>query len=238
MKALKIILACLFGILAIFISFKGSIAIIKNMNSGYIPKNPVIEKKISKDEVNKNEISRENQDVDKMIFHSVIGTGETTLPVKYDKSFVIYENKFYVTKNKGKTWMQIPNDNSTGYAQISEYMNNISASNICIVNNKISIVYGGRGSENISIINSDSEGKLWSVYSISKTATHSLKNGYDKMYIDFLDGGKTGYIAAIINSGSTQENTFVFRSVNTGVTWDKVDNKDKLYNEILSHFGL
>ena len=233
MKALKIILACLFGIFAIFISFKGSETIIKNMNSRYIPKNPVVEKKISSDE-----ISKENQDVDRMIFHSVNGTGETTLPVKYDKDFVVYENKFYVTKDKGKTWMQVPNDNSLGYAQISEYMNNISASNICIVNNTISIVYGGRGSENISIITSDSEGKLWSVHSISKTATHSLKNGYDKMYIDFLDGGKTGYIVATINSSKTQEDTFVFRSVNTGVTWDKVDNRDRLYNKILSHFGL
>lgn len=235
MKPLKIIIICLICTLAALGSVIVSKNIIQNINSGYVEKNPVVHKKTSS---SNNEIYRENKDVDNMIFHSVNGTGETVLPVKYEKNFVVYQKKFYVTKNEGRTWMQVPDDTSLGYAKISEYMNDISQSNVCISNNNISIVYGGRGSENIDIITSDEEGKLWSVHSISKTASHNLKNAYDKMYIDFLNGGKTGYIAAVKNYGKTDQEMFIYHSVNTGVTWEKTDKRDTLYNEITAHFGL
>lgn len=233
MKILRIILISLISACVIFGSYKASKSIIENLNYRYVPKNPVVEKKIVNDQSYK-----ENQDVNKMIFHGVNGSSGTILPVKYDKKFIIYENKIYVTSNKGKTWMLIPDDKELGYAQISDYKNNFSESNISILNKKVSIVYGGRGSENISIISTDDEGKIWGVNSIDKTATHDLQNGYDKMYIDFLDDGRTGYIAAVRNADKANEEIFAFRSVNTGVTWDKADKNDTFYKKIIAHFGI
>lgn len=233
MKALKIILACLAGIAITFGTFKITLNKIEKMNSRYSQENPVVTKKKGA-----NEDAAYPKDIDKMISHIVNGSKETTLPVKYEKNYTIYEGKLYVTENKGKTWIQVPNDDYLGYAGINEYLDTISQSNIYVASNKAAAVYGGRGSENICIISTESKGEVWSVGSISKTATHDLQKGYDKMYIDFLEDNKTAYIAVISNVGTTQEKIQAYRSVNTGVTWDYVDSKDRLYNEILARFRL
>lgn len=227
MKMLKIISVCLVGMAAIFGAFKISTSIIENKNDHYVPTNPLVMKEIREDQPYP-------EDIDKMISHVVSGTGETTLPVKYDQNFTIYEGKLYVTNNEGKTGLLVPDDDSLGYARISEYLDSISQSNIYISSEKVSIVYGGRGSENISIITTDSQGEVWSVGSISKTATHDLQNGYDQMYIDFLDDDRTGYLVAIRNGGIA----LAYRSVNSGVTWDPVDSNDTLYAEIMAQFDL
>ncbi|WP_100403854.1 hypothetical protein [Bacillus sp. FJAT-42315] len=231
MKLLKIIFICLVSIMITFCTIKVSKIIIEDKNSHYVPENPFIMKDTQEDQLNP-------EDIDRMVSHSISGTKETTLPVKYDKNFTIYEDKLYVTNNKGKTWVQVPDDAQLGYARISEYLDTISQSNIYVSSEKITIVYGGRGSENISIITTDSPSEYWSVGSISKTATHDLQNGYDKMYIDFLDDARTGYLVAIRNNGTAQEKTLVYRSVNTGVTWDYVDMNDDIYREIMAQFGL
>ncbi|MFZ3589974.1 hypothetical protein ACOI1C_12015 [Bacillus sp. DJP31] len=87
--------------------------------------------------------------------------------------------------------------------------------------------------KNISIIENDGKGEYWSIGSISKTATHDLEKGYDVMYIDFLPGNQTGYLVVIRNGV-----VLAFRSVNTGVTWDIVEERDSLYPEMMTHFGL
>lgn len=231
MKTIKIISVCLVGMVAIFSAFKVSESIIENKNERYVPDNPLVLKELREDE------QTYPEDIDKMISHVVPGTGETTLPVKYDQDFTIYEKNFYVTNNEGKTWLLVPDDDSLGYARISEYLDSISRSNIYISSEKVSIVYGGRGSENISIITTDSQGEVWSVGSISKTATHDLDNGYEQMYIDFLDDDRTGYLVAV-RSGLAEEKVVAYRSVNSGVTWDHVDSNDTLYAEIIAQFDL
>jgi hypothetical protein len=227
--------------LLIFGSYEASKKVIDHMNSSYEPKNSLVTRNPAAS--NEMEDNKETADIDRMISHVVNGTKETSLPVKYEKNFTVYENKLYVTNNKGKTWIMVPEDSSPGYARISEYMDTISESNIFVSNNKVSIVYGGRGSENISIISTDCKGDVWSVGTISKTATHDLKNGYDKLYISFLENGKTGYIAAVRNKGIDTEKITAFRSVNSGVTFESVEPSgnvnanDLLYKKIKAQFG-
>ena len=236
MKVFKIILICLASIAIIFGTFKLSENIIENMNSRYIPENPLV--------IKTNQIKQTNEDltyptdIDRMISRSVDGIKETTLPVKYEKNYTIYKGKLYITLNSGKTWIQVPNDDYLGYASVDEYLNTISQSNIYVSNKKIAVIYGGRGSENICIINSENQGQSWSVGSISKTANHNLQKGYNKMYIDFLNDNKTAYIVAISDKGVAQEKVHAYRSVNSGVTWDNVNNDDKLYHDIMVSFGL
>ncbi|OZI10310.1 hypothetical protein CEW92_17590 [Bacillaceae bacterium SAS-127] len=231
MKLLKIIFICLVSIMITFCTIKVSKSIIEDKNAHYVPENSFVTKDTQEDQL-------KPEDIDRMISHSLSGTKETTLPVEYEKNHTIYEGKLYVTNNKGKTWMQVPDDDQLGYARISEYLDTISQSNIYVSSEKITIVYGGRGSENISIITTDNPGEYWSVGSISKTATHDLQNGYDKMYIDFLEDAGTGYLVAIRNNGTEQEKTLAYLSVNTGVTWDYVDMNDAIYREIMAQFGL
>jgi hypothetical protein len=231
MKALKTVLIGLVGILIIFAAFKASKSIIDDYNLQYVQEKPLVVEK-------KQDDSFYPEDVDRMISHSITGTKAITLPVKSDQNYIVYENKLYVTSNQGKTWAEVPDDDYLGYARISEYVETIQRSNIYQSNEKTTIVYGGRGSENISVMTSDSIGEHWSVGSISKTATHDLQKGYDEMHINFLADDRTGYIAAIRNEGDAEVKILVYRSVNTGVTWDEVDNRDPLYGEILSQFEL
>lgn len=231
MKALKSVLIGLVGMLIIFAAFKASKSIIEDHNLQYVQVNPLAVEK-------KQDDSLYPEDVDRMISHSIAGTKATTLPVKSDQNYVVYENKLYVTSSQGKTWSQVPDDDYLGYARISEYVDTIAQSNIYQSSKKIMIVYGGRGSENMSIMTSDSKGDYWSVGSISKTATHDLQKGYDELHIDFSDDDRTGYLAAIRNEGAAQVKILAFRSVNTGVTWDAIESNDPLYGEVLSLFGL
>lgn len=175
-----------------------------------------------------------NNDTDRIIFHSVIGDGEVKLPIKYKNNYTIYKDNFYVTNNKGETYIKIPDDDYLNYAKISEYKNDIEESNLYIKGNKISIIYGGRGSQNVSVMTSDDGGKAFGITRISKTANHDLKNGYKKMYIDFLDDGRNGYVALVDKDGKK----LLYRTVNDGATWDKVDEGDKLYKTIINHFKL
>ena len=231
MKVIKVISITLGSILITFCGFKASKSIIEYKDLNYVQENPLVKRDIPEDQ-------SYLQDIDKMISHGVVGAEETTLPVKYEDNYTIYEDDLYVTNNEGKTWMQVPNVAYIGYARISDYLDFISYSNIYISNEEATIVYGGRGSENISIITTDSQGEHWSVGSISKTATHDLENGYDLLYIDFLEEGKMGYLVAIRNEGTATEKVLVYRSVNTGVTWDSVDVSDADYDEILARLGL
>lgn len=121
-----------------------------------------------------------NNDTDRIMFHSVNGDGEVKLPIKYKNNYAIYKDNFYVTNNKGETYIKIPDDDYLNYAKISEYKNDIEESNLYIKGNKISIIYGGRGSQNVSVMTSDDGGKAFGVNTISKTANHDLKNGYKK----------------------------------------------------------
>jgi len=231
MKALKMVLICLVGILIIFAGITVSKRVIDHINFQIVQVKPVVINEI-----------RDNQthleDIDNMIMHSLTGTKETTLPIQTNHNYVLHEDKLYVTNNQGKTWLQVPDDDYLGYARITEYIENIEESNIYSSNEKMTIVYGGRGSENISVISTDSKGESWSVGSISKTATHDLKNGYDKIFIDFLANNGTGYLVAIRNEESIENKILAYRSVNGGVTWDYVDINDELYDGIMSHFKL
>jgi hypothetical protein len=231
MKILRIILICTISAAVLFGAFKVSKNIVKNMNSNYIEENPIVTKKPIENQTS-------TEDIDKLISHVVNGTKETTLPIKYEKNYTIYEKELYVTCNKGKTWLKVPEDNDLGYARVNEYVNTISQSNIYAVKNKVAVVYGGRGSENICIITTESQGEVWSVSSISKTATHDLEKGYDKLYIDFLEDGRNGYIAAAKDLGTAQEKILAYNSVNTGVTWQNVNKKDTLYKKIMERFGM
>ncbi|WP_054028262.1 hypothetical protein [Bacillus sp. FJAT-28004] len=231
MKALKMVSICLIGILIIFAAFTVSKSVIDNINFQHVEVKPAVINEIRDDQTYP-------EDIDKMISHSLTGTKETALPVKTNQNYVLHEDKLYVTNNQGKTWLQVPDDDYLGYARITEYIETIEESNIYTSNEKITIVYGGRGSENISVISSDSKGELWSVGSISKTATHDLKNGYGEMFIDFLADDRTGYLVAVRNEGSTENKILAYRSVNRGVTWDYVDINEGLYDEIMSHFRL
>ncbi|MDU1053049.1 hypothetical protein [Clostridium baratii] len=175
-----------------------------------------------------------NDDTDRIIFHSVNGEGAVKLPIKYKNNYTIYKDNFYITNNKGETYIKIPDDDYLNYAKISEYKNDIEESNLYIKGNKISIIYGGRGSQNVSVMTSDDGGKAFGITRISKTANHDLKNGYKKMYIDFLGDGRNGYVALVDKDGKK----LLYRTVNDGATWDKVDEGDKLYKTIINHFKL
>lgn len=231
MKVGKTTVFFLMSIAITFCTFIVSKSIIDERDFQYDEENPLIKKEIL-----------ENQayqvDIDKIISHGMYGAKRTTLPIKYDEKYTIYEDKLYVTNNKGVAWLQVPDDDYLGYARISEYVETISTSNLYISDEKIAIVYGGRGPENISIIRTDSQGEYWSIGSISKTATHDLQKGYERMYIDFLDDERTGYLVAIRNEGTVQENVLVYRSVNSGITWDYVDTYEDIYSEIMTEFGL
>lgn len=234
MKILKIALICLAIVGIGFVSFKVSKTMIKNLNSSYVQEKPVTKEKTKKENTN-----NYDEDVDTIASQSLEGDAETTLPVKYNGNYTIYNKKLYVTNNKSKTWLKVPDNNILGYANVNQYLDNISESNIYISNDKIAVIYGGRGSENISVISRDSKmGGEWSLGSISKTATHDLKKGYDKMYIDFLGDGKSGYVLVISKKGTKNQKILVYRTVNTGVTWDVVSTREEFYNEALKHFGL
>ena len=175
-----------------------------------------------------------NDDTDRIIFHSVNGEGAVKLPIKYKNNYTIYKDNFYVTNNKGETYIKIPDDDYLNYAKISEYKNDIEESNLYIKGSKISIIYGGRGSQNISVMTSDDGGKAFGITRISKTANHDLKNVYKKMYIDFLGDGRNGYVALVDKDGKK----LLYRTVDDGATWDKVDEGDELYKTIINHFKL
>ncbi|MGM0898320.1 MAG: hypothetical protein ACQEV0_10480 [Bacillota bacterium] len=230
MKVLKIILFCLAAVALSFGAFKLSMSAIDNINAEYVAENPAVAEAPPLPEV--------TADVDKMMSHPAPGTEKTTLPVNTEEDFVIYETELFVTLNQGESWIPVPDDTELGYARISDYLDAISRSNIYISGEKVSIVYGGRGSENISILRTETRGQVWSVGSISRTATQDLENGYEEMHIDFIDEGQTGYMAAIRNDGNSGAETLAFRSVNTGVTWDPVSATDALYGEIMAHFEL
>lgn len=232
MKVWKTIIISVACIVIAFGTFKITKSEIENMNSRHVPEKPAVEdkKQTKEDVVNP-------ADADKMMFHSVYGVKETTLPVKCEKNHVVYEGKLYVTQNKGKTWMQVPNDDYLGYAGIKDYVDDVSPSSIYVSSKKIAVAYGGRGSENISIMDTDDQGKCWGVVGISKTATHDLKKGYDKICIDFLEGEKTGYVVAVRDKGTAQEKINAWRSVDSGASWNPVDKKEKLYQEIMKRFG-
>lgn len=176
-------------------------------------------------------------DIDQMISHSVTGTGATRLPGETRQDYTIYEDQVYVTVDNGQNWLPVPDDTSLGYARISDYRDAILPGSVYQSGEKVSVVYGGRGPENISVITTDSRGAAWSVASLSGTATHDLEKGYE-LHIDFVDNGQTGYLAAIRNEGTPEQQILLFRSVNTGVTWDPVPAGDALYEEILAYFEL
>lgn len=203
---------------------------INKYNTSYKEKAPLIEEKTSTEESPK--------DIDKMIFHGVDGKGEVTLDVEYKEDFTVYNDKLYVTNNKGKTWMEVMDDDYVGYADVSQYLDDISESNVYTSDEKVVIAYGGRGSENISIIETDNQGDFWGITSISQTATHDLESGYEKIYIDFLDGSNEAYLVAIKAKGKYNKEILTYRSVNDGVTWDDVDDFDDLNKEIKAHFGI
>lgn len=230
MKKLKIILFCLAAIALSFGAFKISISTISNINAQYEEENPVTAEASAAAEL--------PADIDKLMSHPVPGTEETVLPIDTEQQYTIMESELFVTVNQGETWIPVPDDSYLGYARISDYIDVISESNIYISGEKVSIVYGGRGPENISNLRTDTRGQVWSVGSISSTATQDLEQGYEEMHIDFVDGGQIGYVAAIRDDGNSQAETLAFRSVNTGVTWDPVSTNDALYGEIMAHFEL
>lgn len=231
MKISKIALFCLAGIVL-------CIGVIREIQGTIELVNKRYEFEIARDAEAPAAPQKFQPGIDKTISHSVAGTGTARLPVEYEQNYTIYENRFYVTADKGQNWLLVPDDPSLGYARISDYHDAILPSNIYQSGEKISVAYGGRGPENISVITTDSQGAAWSVGSLSKTATHDLKKGYENLHIDFVDNGQTGYLAAIRNEGTPEQQTLVFRSVNTGVTWDSVPADDALYEEIRAYFEL
>lgn len=226
------IIAATSAIVIICISIGLSMYSIEKINNNYKPKSEIKDEKISSEE------NSHVTDIDDMMFISIGAAVATTLPVKYERKFTVYHNELYVTNNKGQTWIKVLNNNQVGYAKINDYLDSISTNSVYISKNKIAIVYGGRGSENISIISEDSDTNYWGVGTISKTATHDLKKGYDNLYIDFVYGGEKGYIVAIKNKGTTKEEKLVFTSVNFGVTWDVAEKTDEIYKTVLIHFKI
>ena len=226
------IIVTISSLLIISISIVLSIYSIDRINNNYKPKSQVKAEKITGEE------DSHVNDIDKMMFIGIGDAKSTTLPVKYENNFTVYKNELYVTNKKGQTWIKVLNNNQVGYAKINDYLENISPSNIYASKDKIAVVYGGKGSDNISIIDENSDTNYWGANTISKTATHDLKKGYDNLYIDFVEGGKKGYIVAIKNKGTTKEEKLVFTSVNSGVTWDAAEKTDEIYKTVLTHFKL
>lgn len=96
---------------------------------------------INSTESNYSENQNYNNDVDRIMFHSINGDGAVKLPIKYKNNYTIYKDNFYVTNNKGETYIKIPDDDYLNYAKISEYKNDIDESNLYIKGNRISIIY-------------------------------------------------------------------------------------------------
>ena len=230
------IIAAFISVVIIFSSIGLGMYYIEKINENYKPKSPIVE-----GEKSGKEIYEEDSPITGIDNMKFIGIGDAkaiTIPVKYKNNFTVYENELYVTNNKGQTWIKVLNNNEVGYAKINDYLDNISTNNIYVSKDKIAIVYGGKGSSNISIIYESSDTNYWGVGTISKTATNDLKKGYDDLYIDFVEDGQKGYIVAIKNKDTTKEEKLVFTSVNFGVTWDNTEKTDEIYKAILSHFKL
>lgn len=227
MKFLKLISFCLIGITAVYLTFQASKDKIKEINSEYTPRNPLITVQEKPDE---------QIDIDKMISHTVVGAGHLALPIKEDKNYTIHQGTLYITSNEGEAWIPVPDDTAIGYARISDYLSSISEKNIYSSTQKMAVVYGGRGSDNISIMSTDGQSSYWSVASISQTATHNLQKGYDELFIDYVDV-HTGYLLAIRNTETSEESVNAYRSVNGGTTWDPINEIDSLYKEITAYFG-
>lgn len=163
----------------------------------------------------------------------LVGDGVSNIDEIYKQDFIIKDNNLYITPDKGKTWLRIPDNVEPGSSNIKDYLNEITTDNIYISKEEITIVYGGRGSDNITIINGDIQGNIWNVDTLGLTATRDENKGYDKMYIDFVDSGQTGYLVI------TKENQkLVYRSVNSGVTWDDGLEYTEEYDLIISHFDI
>lgn len=163
--------------------------------------------------------------------YAMAGDGEIKLNEKYEKSYIVKDNKLYITANKGETWIQVPECFEPGASVITSYLNEITDNNIVISNEEVSIVYGGRGADNITVINGNINGHAWSIDTLGLTATRNKQEAYDNMYIDFVDGGQIGYM--LIKKG---EKNIVYKSVNSGVTWDDATFYADDYEIITSHF--
>ncbi|MCI6276339.1 MAG: hypothetical protein MR639_06300 [Clostridium sp.] len=218
-------------------AYYGSKEIINKLNGNYTETNPAKEEKKTSTEGN---YVDNVTDIDRMISRAVDGEKPVTLNVKTENNYVIQDGALYITMDKGKSWLKVPEDKDAGYANIRDYLDEIEGSNVYTSSKKTAIIYGGKGSENISIITTESQynGEAWSVGTISKTANHNLNRTYERMYIDFVDEEKTGYIAIIEKTADGKGGVRAYRSVNTGVTWDTVDKRDELYKDILNHFKL
>lgn len=218
-------------------AYYGSKEIINKLNGNYTETNPAKEEKKTSTEGN---YVDNVTDIDRMISRAVDGEKPVTLNVKTENNYVIQDGALYITMDKGKSWLKVPEDKDAGYANIRDYLDEIEGSNVYTSSKKTAIIYGGKDSENISIITTESQynGEAWSVGTISKTANHNLNRTYERMYIDFVDEEKTGYIAIIEKTADGKGGVRAYRSVNTGVTWDTVDKRDELYKDILNHFKL
>ena len=232
----KVVLTIIVIILLGAGAYYGSKEIINKLNEEYTETNPVKEEKKATGENYIDNVT----DIDRMISRSVYGEEPVTLNVKTESNYVIQDGALYITMDKGKSWLKVPEDKDAGYANISDYLDEIEDSNVYTSSKKTAIIYGGKGSENISIITTESQynGEAWSVGTISKTANHNLNRTYERMYIDFIDDERTGYIAVIEKTADGRGVARAYRSVNTGVTWDAVDKRDDLYKDILNHFNL
>ncbi|MGD7045962.1 hypothetical protein [Jeotgalibacillus proteolyticus] len=217
----------LLAIALAYSSFEVSMKYLQSKEDSYIPQEPYREETISEEDLQRQEPSR-------MISHLAPSTEEQKLPVKTENHYIVYENSLFVTINNGDTWVRVPDDETAGYAKISDYLDGVSAQSVYQRDERITVVYGGRGVENLSLITTRDSGEVWSVGSVPRTATGALDKGYDELFIDFLEDG-TGYLAAVPEDDET---VLAFRSVNNGVTWDPVENRDELYTEILRHFEL
>lgn len=218
-------------------AYYGSKEIINKLNGNYTETNPAKEEKKTSTEGN---YVDNVTDIDRMISRAMDGEKPVTLNVKTENNYVIQDGALYITMDKGKSWLKVPEDKDAGYANIRDYLDEIEGSNVYTSSKKTAIIYGGKGSENISIITTESQynGEAWSVGTISKTANHNLNRTYERMYIDFVDEEKIGYIAIIEKTADGKGGVRAYRSVNTGVTWDTVDKRDELYKDILNHFKL
>ncbi|GGH87815.1 hypothetical protein JOD43_004102 [Pullulanibacillus pueri] len=236
MKILKISVFCLIALFIAYYTFKWTQGVIEKQNANYLPENPYIEKE--KDHHTTQDYS--SSESQPMQGHNVNGSRAVELPIDgKQNNHIIYKGQLYITNNKGKTWLAVPDDDTLGYPRISDDQKSLSESNIYVSSERVAIVYGGQGPENISVLFTDGQylGEIWRVWSLSKSATQNLQKGYEKLYIDFLNSDKTGYIVAIRKEGEQQVVT-AYRSVNSGITWDAVHTNDPLYNEIMKHFGL
>lgn len=232
------LIVVIIGILVVYGSRNISIKVIEQLNEGYEQQNPVTAADLAQYDTAPSEEIPASYGVDPFISATIKGEEAVQLPVTTEQNFIVFEEQLYVTNNQGESWMAIPDNENVSYAQISDYTESLSSNQFYITDQKISIVYGGRGHDNISIITADMETRpYWSVSSISNTATQDLQNGYDDFYIDFVDEGKTGYLAAIRGKGTAEEEILLFWSVNSGVTWDEVFQED-LADEIIRYFDL